>query len=122
MWTTHLATTVAFARRAVPALGLAAVLVVSALGPPASPPAHGQTERNHLGEGQQQLPAPPAPQARMAPGNVPRARLQVVVKSIRILDDRDVGDGEFRLKAYFKRCPSEPTPCAYEDPVAPGYL
>lgn len=123
MWTTHLATTVAFARRAVPALGLAAVLLATALGPPASAPAHGQTERDRRGEGQQQLPAPPAPQARMAQGAVPRARLQVVVKSIRILDDRDVGDGEFRLVATFERCPSAPAPCVYEDSEnAPGYL
>jgi hypothetical protein len=120
MWTTHLATTVAFARRAVRGLGLAVTLVVLALGPLALPPAHGQTERDHRGQVQQPLPAPPALQARMAPGDVPRARLQLVVKSIRILDDRDLGDGEFRLTVHLGRCPSAPATCAVEDP--PGYL
>jgi len=81
---------IASALRAVPSLAFAATLAVSAFGPPAP-----------VGAG----PEPPEP----------RARLELVVKQVNIVDDRDpwiLGGGEMSLKVDIWRCKGdEPPPC-----------
>ena len=77
----HFATAVDAARRAVPALGLAGALVLATLGPPT--PVGAAADPEDLA-----------------------ARLQIVVKEIYILDDRDWwGAGELTLLTRVVRCP-----------------
>jgi hypothetical protein len=84
---------VAAARRALSGLGLAAALLLSTLGVPAPSDA-----------------AEPPP-----PG--PHARLQLVIKSVTVHDDREgflSGIGEMELYAGIWRCsPNVPPPCTY---------
>jgi hypothetical protein len=67
------------ARRALPSLGLAAALLTSTLGAPAPAVAQEPIIHDH----------------RM--GGPPVARVQVVIHQVKIIDDRDWGDGEFYL-------------------------
>jgi len=88
MWSDHLSA----ARRAAPALALAATLLVSALGSPAP----------------------------MVAAAEPTARLQIVIKQVTIHDDREgalSGQGEMLLHATIWRCNEGiPPPC-----FAPGF-
>jgi hypothetical protein len=80
------------ARRALPSFGLAAILLTSTLGAPDPALAADPIIRDHRN------------------GGPPVARIQVFVKHMRIVDDRDWGDGEFDF--WFSLiCFQTSTPC-----------
>lgn len=80
------------ARRVIPSLGLAAAVLTSMLGAPVPASAEGPIVHDHR------------------KGGPPSARVQVVLNSVRILDDRDWGDGE--MDFYFQlTCFQLSTPC-----------
>ncbi|MFN8633237.1 MAG: CARDB domain-containing protein [Chloroflexota bacterium] len=95
MLSRYLASAASKARRTVPAFGLAAAVLASSLGAPLTAAAQGPIVHDHRN------------------GAPPVARLQVILQSIKIIDDRDgwvAGDGEmtFDLKLI---CIQVSAPC-----------
>ena len=90
MFRTQLNAVASSARRVLPSLGLGVALLASVLGPP-------------------------APTATAAPPPEPAAQLQVVVKEVKVHDDREgtfSGEGEMRLFVGIWRCKQGvPLPC-----------
>jgi hypothetical protein len=90
------------ARRLTLALGLVAALVLSTVGASVPVQASGQL---------QELTAPTV----QLQGGDPAARLQVIIKSVQVANDRDgflSGEGDIRLTATFWRCTDAQHPCS----------
>ena len=103
MFSNQLIATAHAARRILPSLGLVAVLLTSTLGPPAPALADDPDVRDHRN------------------GGPPAARIQILLKSVHILDDRDPGDGEMDFR-YSLVCFATPTPClGYGSAFLDGY-
>jgi hypothetical protein len=96
------------ARRFGPSLGLAAVLLTSTLG--AAVPA-----------GASDLPRQVVHGVAQAQGGDTAARIQIIVRSINVVNDRDGafrGSGEFAMTTSFWRCSSASGPCVSGDGLA----
>src|SRR5262245_14996792 len=114
MFGTHVGAAAKSVRRALPSLGLGALLSTQALG--ASVPALAQDDsttpvpngivRDHRGENRTPRSVPRTPDPDAPPpivhdhradqmGGEPVARVQVILKSVHIINDRDWGDGDF---------------------------
>jgi hypothetical protein len=108
MFSKRLAAVARAASRTVPSLGLAAAVLATTLGAPISALADEPIVRDHRGDGSPVVHQPPAPDPSAPPpivrdhradrmGGDPVARVQVTLKSVYIINDRDWGDGEFEF-------------------------
>jgi hypothetical protein len=99
MFATQLIATTRAARRAVPTAGLVATLLAATLPAPIPTFAGAQVINDHRN------------------GGPPSARVQVVLKSVHVLNDRDWGDGEMDF-SYSLICHQALTPCQGAGSVA----